>query len=279
MRIDLHTHSRCSDGTLSPTDLVSLAATREVQVLALTDHDTVAGCSEAQAACDRHGIRFVPGVELTCEWRGREIHVVGLGVQPEDAGLAATCGDVARRRIVRVQAIGDRLTRHGLDGAGLVRDVLAECATPTRMHVARQMLRRGMVADVGAAFDRWLGHGRPGAVRIEWPSLEATVSCIAAAGGVAVLAHAHRYALSAGVLRELCAQFREVGGAGLEVSLAGIGPGDADRLASLARRYALAASVGSDFHEPGFPWRPLGRFDKLPDGLTPLLEQLPRRMA
>lgn len=279
MRIDLHTHSCCSDGTLSPKELVSLAASREVAVLALTDHDTVAGCAEAQAACDRHGIRFVPGVELTCEWRGREIHVVGLGVQPDHEALAATCDDVARRRVVRLQAIGERLTRHGLDGAGLVGDVLEQCATPTRMHVARQMRRRGMVADVGAAFDRWLGRGRPGAVRIEWPSLQATVDCIAAAGGMAVLAHAHRYALSPGVLRELCAEFKASGGAGLEVSLAGIGPGDADRLASLARRFALAASVGSDFHEPGIPWRPLGRFDKLPDGVTPLLELLPRRMA
>ena len=95
----------------------------------------------------------------------------------------------------------------------------------------------------------------------------------------AALAHAHRYALSPGVLRELCAQFKELGGAGLEVSLAGTGPGDAHRLASLARRYSLAGSVGSDFHEPGIPWRPLGRFVKLPEGVTPLLELLPRRMA
>lgn len=279
MRIDLHTHSRCSDGTLSPTELVELAAKREVQVLALTDHDTVAGCAEAAAACQRHGIRFVPGVELTCEWRGREIHVLGLGIRPDNADLANTCGDVARRRVLRLEAIGERLTRHGLDGAGLVRDVLQECAAPTRMHLARQIVRREITADVSAAFDRWLGRGRPGAVRIEWPSVEATVGGIVAAAGVAVLAHAHRYALSAGALRELCAQFRALGGAGMEVSLAGIGPGDFDRLASLARRHALAGSVGSDFHEPGFPWRPLGRFAKLPDGVTPLLEQLPRRMG
>jgi 3',5'-nucleoside bisphosphate phosphatase len=96
------------------------------------------------------------------------------------------------------------------------------------------------------------------------------VRCIVAAGGIPVLAHPHRYRVSNGVLRELVSEFKQAGGVGIEVSLAGMGPGDADRAASLARRFELAGSFGSDFHQPDLPWRPLGRFAKLPDGLTPV---------
>ena len=97
---------------------------------------------------------------------------------------------------------------------------------------------------------------------------------ITGAGGHAVLAHPHRYQLSNGALRELCAAFRAAGGTGIEVSIAGMGPNDANRAAALARRSDLAGSMGSDFHEPGLPWRPLGRFVKLPDGIVPMTERL-----
>ena len=88
-RIDLHTHSTCSDGALSPTELVELAATRQVQLLALTDHDTLAGCAAAAQACAAHGIAFLYASELTALWRGREIHIVGLRLDPQSAVLAA----------------------------------------------------------------------------------------------------------------------------------------------------------------------------------------------
>jgi predicted metal-dependent phosphoesterase TrpH len=110
-----------------------------------------------------------------------------------------------------------------------------------------------------------------------WPPLAATVATILEAGGLAVLAHPHRYKLSNGLLGELCGEFRAAGGAGIEVSLAGMSPQDAARAASQARKHGLAGSVGSDFHEPGLPWRPLGRFAKLPDGIEPIAAQLVAR--
>ena len=106
------------------------------------------------------------------------------------------------------------------------------------------------------------------------PELATAVRCIVDAAGVAVLAHPHRYRVSNGVLRELVEDFKAAGGSGLEVSLAGMGPGDADRAAALARRFDLAGSIGSDFHEPGLPWRPLGRFAKLPDRIMPIMDRL-----
>ena len=96
----------------------------------------------------------------------------------------------------------------------------------------------------------------------------------ASAGGLPVLAHPHRYRLSMGGLRELCAAFKAAGGVGIEVSLAGMGPAAAERAAGLARRFDLDGSFGSDFHEPGIPWRPLGRMAKLPDGVRPITARL-----
>jgi predicted metal-dependent phosphoesterase TrpH len=273
-RIDLHTHSHHSDGLLAPAALVELAGQRAVHLLALTDHDTTAGCAEAAAACRERGIRFLAGAELTAQWRGREIHVVGLGLDPTEPGLVAHLADVARRRQRRLEAMCARLGRAGLDGAALARAVGAAKPVPTRTDLARELVRRGLAADVGAAFERWLRSGRPGYAPFDWPGLEAAVACITAAGGQAVLAHPHHYTLSNGALRELCAVFRAAGGAGIEVSLAGMGPNDLYRCAALARRSGLAGSIGSDFHEPGLPWRPLGRFAKLPDGIVPMTERL-----
>lgn len=272
-RIDLHTHSDCSDGLLTPAGLVGLAAQREVRMLALTDHDTLEGCAAAQQACETHGIRFIPGIELSCEWQGREIHVVGLGVDPAEADLRAHCVAVGEQRRARIRAMAERLTGAGLPGAELALEAL-RAAAPTRTHLARALCRGGHCQDAQAAFDRWLRRGRPGYVPAHWPSLEQVVARIGSARGLAVLAHPHRYALSGGQLRALTEQFAGAGGAGLEVSLAGMGPGDADRVASLARRYGLAGSVGSDFHEPDLPWRPVGRFAKLPEHITPITARL-----
>jgi predicted metal-dependent phosphoesterase TrpH len=272
-RIDLHTHSNCSDGLLAPAALVALAAARQVELLALTDHDTALGCDEARAVCEAHGIRFVPGVELTCRWRDREIHVVGLNLDYAQPPFIAHCAAVLELRRQRITAMAQRLSHAGLPGDALAAEALA-AAAPTRAHLARGLCSRGLAATVQGAFDRWLTSGQPGYVAAQWPDLATAVRCVVDAAGVAVLAHPHRYRVSNGVLRELVEDFKAAGGSGLEVSLAGMGPGDADRAATLARRFDLAGSIGSDFHEPGLPWRPLGRFAKLPDRIMPIMAHL-----
>jgi hypothetical protein len=272
-RIDLHTHSDCSDGLLSPAALVALAVQRQVEMLALTDHDTISGCGQAGAACAQAAIRFVPGVELSCQWREREIHIVGLRLDVTDAALLSHCAAVLERRRERISAMTSRLSRAGLPGEQLAALTL-EAALPTRTHLARALCRLGLADSLQQAFERYLKRGRPGYVSAQWPQLASAVERIVAAGGIAVLAHPHRYSLSHGVLRELVAEFKAAGGEGIEVSLSGMGPADAERAAGLARRYELAGSIGSDFHEPDLPWRPLGRFAKLPDLITPIAARL-----
>jgi predicted metal-dependent phosphoesterase TrpH len=272
-RIDLHTHSNCSDGTLSPAELIALAVHRRVELLALTDHDSVSGCEAARAACAGTTIRFVAGAELSCQWRDREIHIVGLELDIADAQLGAHFAAVLERRRERMREMTQRLARAGLPGPELA-EMMQSVALPTRTHLARALCELGVADGVQQAFDRWLKRGRPGYVAAQWPTLETAVERIRGAGGIPVLAHPHRYQMSHGVLRELVAEFKEAGGLGLEVSLPGMAAGDADRAASLARRFGLAGSVGSDFHEPDLPWRPLGRFAKLPDLITPIAARL-----
>jgi 3',5'-nucleoside bisphosphate phosphatase len=273
--IDLHTHSNHSDGTVAPRQLVALAAARQVKVLALTDHDTTAGLQEAQSAAGETAMQFIRGVEITAGWRGQELHVVGLGIDPVNADLVAHLAQLLDLRRSRVTAIGERLRK-----SSSFRDIdptaglLASAAVPTRTHIARAIVAMGLATTTQDAFDRWLGRGCKGYVPQEWPALAAAIAAIRAAGGHAVLAHPHRYRISSGVLDALCGEFRECGGSGIEVSLPATSPNDAARLASLARKHALAGSVGSDFHEPGLPWRPLGRFAKLPEGIEPMLARL-----
>ena len=273
--IDLHTHSDRSDGVLAPGALVARAAARGVTLLALTDHDTVAGCAEAQAACAAAGIRFVPGIEISTRWRGQAIHVVGLGVDAAAPGIAAQIEDVARRRRERVLAIGERLASRGrIPGHDIAARALAAGGVPTRMHLARSLVALGFARDMQHAFDRWLNRDRPGHVPVEWPEFAAALPRLVGSCRATVLAHPHRYRLSGGALRQLVADFTAGGGSALEVSMAGMSPNDHDRIASLARRHALAGSAGSDFHDPAVPWNPLGRFAKLPDGIAPVAERI-----
>jgi predicted metal-dependent phosphoesterase TrpH len=275
--IDLHTHSHHSDGILAPAAVVALAAARGVELMALTDHDTTAGLAEARVAAAAAGMRFVDGVEVTSSWRGQEIHIVGVGVDPSSTVLQQHLAQLVTLRRARIAAIGAKLARHPRlrdAAADPAAEVLALNAVPTRAHLARGLVASGVAESIDDAFKRWLGPGTAGHVPHQWPGIDAAIAAIRAAGGHAVLAHPQRYKLSNGALGNLCGEFRELGGAALEVSLPSVSPNDLDRLARLARAHALAGSMGSDFHEPGLPWRPLGRFAKLPEGVEPLHTRL-----
>ena len=272
---DLHLHSLHSDGVLEPHALIELCASRGVRLAALTDHDTVAGCAAARAACAAVGVQHVDGVEISCGWNGQTLHVIGLGFDAADAQLTMHLADMRRRRTERLAEMGERLERKAhLPARPLAAKILAVAAVSTRMHLARALVSAGHARSIGEAFERFLSRGCPGYAPIEWPTLESTVECLRRAGARVVLAHPHRYRLSAGAMRRLLGGFRAAGGEAIEVAVAGIGPADLDRLATLARLHGFAASTGSDFHDPAVPWNPPGRFDKLPADLEPLAARL-----
>jgi hypothetical protein len=268
--VDLHLHSTASDGVLDPAALVAHVAACGVELMALTDHDTVAGVEAAAAAARASGIGFVAGVELSASWRGRTIHVLGLAIDPAAARLAAGLAAQQARRERRAERIARRLDAGGAPGGAALAAIRAAGSLPTRTHFARALVEAGAVVDVGAAFERWLGRGRPGHVAGEWPELAEATAWILAAGGKAAIAHPLRYTLSAGARRELCAEFRAAGGQGIEVVTGGSGPAQREQAISLAVRCGLEGSVGSDFHDPAVPWNPPGRLAKLPDSIRPI---------
>jgi len=273
---DLHTHSTASDGQLAPAELVALAASAGVQRLALTDHDTVAGLPEAQAAADAHEMELVPGVEISCQWRRQEIHVLGLWVDTDCEALGAALASQAARRMERAERIAHKLEKNRMPGAleGACR--IADGGSLTRPHFARWMVEAGHAADMPTAFRRWLSRGKPAAVGIQWPEMEDVIAWIRTAGGAPVLAHPLKYRLTATKLRALLADFAEHGGQGMEVRSGYQVATDSVRHAlARAEDYGLLASMGSDFHAPT-RWQPCpGRLPTLPKGTQTVWDHLP----
>jgi 3',5'-nucleoside bisphosphate phosphatase len=268
--VDLHLHSTASDGMLEPAALVAHVAARGVRLMALTDHDTVAGVDAAAAAARALDLVFVPGVELSASWRGRTIHVLGLAIDPASPALSRALAGQRASREVRAAQIAGRLDAAGAPGSAALEAIRADGSLPTRTHFARALVASGAARDMGAAFERWLGRGRPGHVAGAWPELAEATAWIVEAGGKAVIAHPMRYPLSAGARREMCSEFAVAGGRGVEVVTGGGGLRDREAAISLAVRCRLEGSVGSDFHDPAVPWNPPGRLAKLPDSIRPV---------
>jgi 3',5'-nucleoside bisphosphate phosphatase len=268
--IDLHTHSTCSDGSLTPTALLARAAAAGVEVLALTDHDTVAGIEEARISAAALGVKLVPGVEISASWRAQAVHVLGLWIDPASPALLDRLQTQAELRRSRMRKMCARLDKLRLPGAQLLAAVEMNPGLPTRAHLAEALAAAGHVATPDAAFRKYLSQGKTAYVAAAWPPLEEVLSWIRAAGGIASLAHPVRYSLSSGARRRLLGDFAAGGGTALEVVSGGNGTQHADTCATLALSYGLSGSVGSDFHHPGAAWNPLGRSLKLPACVTPV---------
>lgn len=269
--IDLHSHSNRSDGALTPAALMERAARRGVRALALTDHDTVDGLSEAGVEADRHGLLLVPGVEVSVTWNGRTLHVVGLGIDPSCPRLLNGLAQVRSGRMQRAQAIGGRLASHGL--AGAFEAALSLAANPdmvSRTHFARHMVDVGFVKDMSVAFRRYLGEGKPAYVRHTWAGLQEALDWIRDAGGLSVLAHPGRYGLRRARLHALFSEFRACGGTAVEVISSSHSAEQVALVAELALQCGLLASAGSDFHSPEDSWLDLGQLNSLPQGCVPV---------
>jgi predicted metal-dependent phosphoesterase TrpH len=267
---DLHTHSTASDGTLTPTELLERAAAAGVETLALTDHDTVDGIAEAQAAATRLGVRLIAGVEVSITWGGRTVHLVALDVDPTCPTLREGLAGLQAYRGWRAEEIARRLARAGYDGALEGARGHAAGNLIGRTHFARFLVERGAADDVRDVFKRYLVSGKPGHVAGEWTTLEQAAGWIRAAGGAAVIAHPARYNFTRAKMRRLLGELKECGGRGLEVVSGSHSRDDYFVFARHAKEHGLFASAGSDYHGPEKPWIELGRLPPLPDGCTPI---------
>lgn len=271
--VDLHTHSKVSDGLLAPAELVRKAAELGVDTLALTDHDDVRGLPEARAAAKEAGITFINGVEISVSWETTTLHIVGLHMDPENAVLSDGLGAIRLGRVERAKGMAQALTERGIEGSLEGAYSYADNKEMVgRTHFARYLVEKGVVPDVKTAFKHYLVKGKPGYVPQIWASLEDSVAWLHQAGGVAVIAHPGRYKLGAGPLRRLFAQFKETGGDALEVVTGNHTADQARYFAGMSKAFGLAASRGSDYHGPGESYTLPGRLPQLPAGLTPVWE-------
>lgn len=274
--IDLHCHSSASDGLLSPRDLVFRARANGVEVLALTDHDEIAALAEARLVAKAYGIILVNGVEVSVTWGGATVHVVGLGIEPTDPKLHAGLATVRSNRVARARRMAESLDAAGIGGS--LDGALAYVANPdiiSRTHFARFLVEKGYAPDVHSVFKRYLVSGRPGYVPHQWASLADAVAWIRASGGVAVVAHPGRYKLSGAEMRTLLAEFKALGGVGIEVLTGNHSPQQASEFARLALEFDLLASRGSDFHGPGESRVDLGAMPRLGANLKPIWHDWP----
>jgi predicted metal-dependent phosphoesterase TrpH len=276
---DLHSHSNVSDGTLPPEALAARAHAHGVELWALTDHDELGGQQRARDAALALGMSYLTGTEISVTFADETVHIVGLGVDPQDealkAGLAATRG--GRRE--RAQQMADGLAAVGIVGAfeGALRYV-GNPELISRTHFARFLVESGVCEDTHTVFRRYLTQGHPGFVPHRWARLGDAVRWIHGAGGVAVIAHPARYKFTPTEEYALFTEFIAHGGRGVEVVTGSHSAAEQIRYAATALEFDLLASRGSDFHSPGESRTELGTLPDLPGTLKPVWQALEHRV-
>lgn len=282
MKIDLHCHSTQSDGTYSPTEVVQLAKQACIDVLALTDHDTILGIDEAKTVANELGITLINGVEISCEHtlsggygknqnHTKIIHVVGLGFDNMDK-MNQTLSQLQESRANRGQAIVAKLAQilpnEGFDISqdDLWHAVLVKANNNPkavgRAHIAQVLYEKSMVKTVQQAFDKYLADNKPAYVKIDALTMADGVELIHACGGQAVLAHPTRYNLSATRVRKLIAEFAQMGGDACELPATSEPISKRQMIDRAVAEHGLMVSTASDFHGANMPWRRLGDVPK-----------------
>lgn len=270
-RVDLHIHTACSDGVLSPRDVVQRASSRGLQTIAITDHDTVAGVPEALEAASEVGLECIPGVEMSCEMAKGEAHILGFFVSTDaDTSLSVMLARFRASRLERARKILDKLARLRvpLDWEDVRR--IAGGESVGRPHIARAMVEKGYVPTVSEAFERYLRREGPAYVPRFRVAPEEAIRLIHEAGGLAVLAHPWDVA-------DIVAWLAGEGLDGIEAYYPFYTPAMSAQLEAIAERLGLIVTGGSDFHGPGVSADvEMGSVD-VPEGVVEALHE--RRQA
>jgi len=270
IKYDLHCHSTASDGALSPDEVVLRAKEHGVTTLALTDHDTVAGLTQARQTANKNDLKLISGIELSCTWNKKTFHILGLDIDPNNAELLEGIQALQDTRLKRAKKIAHKLEKNKIPGAF---DAVLEAAGSgmiTRYHFADFLLKNNYVSTMQGAFDHYLGQSKSAFVSTQWAELDNAINWINTAGGIAVVAHPLRYKLTASWMRRFLTDFKELGGQGIEIITGRSNPDEVRRAAHFATQFELHGSVGSDFHSPKNQWIELGRLAALPTNIRPV---------
>lgn len=278
MRIDLHVHSSASDGVFSPAEVVRKAHANGVEVMALTDHDTVSGLKEARKEAEKLGMRFIDGVELSVSWGGRTIHVVSLGPKKFEP-YRELSEKLSKQRDLRARTIASKFDAMGIYNTyEQALELAGNGLNLSRRHFALALVQRGTVGTEDEAFEKYLRDEGPAFVKTQWMTLPEAMRFIRETEGVAVMAHPGRYNFVAPVTTiDLLEEFKALGGDAIEVTTGSHFDAENERYTRVALNMGFLASTGSDFHgcKPGRP-EP-GLQEPLPDYLPTVLDLLKDR--
>jgi len=240
---DLHMHTRFSDGTFTPEELVDRAHEKGLRVLALTDHDTVEGCAPMAAACRQKRIEFINASELTCEIDGHEIHLLGYFLDTSHPTLLRKLAEAQKERRNRIREMAEALNRQGIPLRADTVFELAACKAPGRPHVARAMVREGFARSQEEAFGKFLRKGKPAWVPKKKMSAPEAIKLVHQAGGLAVMAHP-----GLNQTDDIIPALIEAGLDGLECFHSRHSLHDIERYEGLTEKHGLLATGGSDCH-------------------------------
>lgn len=257
--IDLHVHSTFSDGTLTPTELAACAAGKGLAAFALTDHDTMEGISEAMAAAEKYGIELIPGIEFSAAYHDRDIHILGLGLNPEQADFSRLLKSFQKSRETRNEEMADRLRR--MEGFDITLPKLQKAyksSVLTRAHFGRWLFEQHYVSSISEAFARYIGEDCPCFVPKKLSTPDQAIRGILAAGGIPVLAHPLLYHMPEQELEALIGELKESGLKGIEAIHSSNTGNDEQNLRLLAQKMNLSISGGSDFHGKNKPLIQMG---------------------
>ncbi len=279
LNADLHCHSVVSDGTLTPELLAERARKNGVELWALTDHDEIGGQHRAAAAAKAQGMKYLTGTEISVTFIGTTVHIVGLGFNPDDENMIAGLQKTRGGRRERAMEMSDGLDKVGIKGA--FDGALKYVGNPdliSRTHFGRFLVETGVCKDTNEVFRKYLTEGKPGYVEHKWANLKDAVTWIRQGGGVAVIAHPARYKFTANEEYALFTEFKAHGGQAVEVVTGSHTAAEYVTYAATALEFGLAASRGSDFHDPSESHTDLGTLPYLPGNLTPVWDLLADRI-
>ncbi len=273
-RIDLHCHSNFSDGALSPEALLEKAKAAQINLLALTDHDTLEGVKVLKEInrLNDNPITIINGIEISTRWKKYDIHILGLDIDLDNTFLNELIEKQRIDRLNRAKEIALRLENLGFQGIYDKAYQLAGHERLARPHFAQVLVNDGVVRDMQTAFKRYLGRGKPAYAPTSWVSIPDAIKGIHAARGLAVIAHPLKYQLTRTKLHELIVDFRTASGDALEVVSGEMTVQDVEEVGGLCLRFGLMASSGSDYHNEGARIS-LGQQRKLPLHCIPIWEK------
>jgi predicted metal-dependent phosphoesterase TrpH len=246
--IDLHTHSNCSDGDLSPEDLVKYAVSKKITVLALTDHDTISGLDRAEKASKENGIEFVRGIELGIEWSSGEFHLLGYGLSEISESLHELIATLQKNREERNLRIVEKLKDIDINTSLEELYEIFNTKNICRPHIADFLVSKKKVKNRQKAFDLYLAKGRPIYEKKVGMNLDVAIQAIKDSEGIPVLAHPLSLYVSWGKIEGVLTDLKERGICGLEAWHSGVRLSEAKRLEELARKLGFFVTAGSDFH-------------------------------